>query len=109
MLELQLQHQSFQEYSRLIFFRMDRFDLLAVQWTLRSLLQQQLESIRSLVLSLLYGPTLTPIRDYWKPIALTRQTLLSKVMSLLSKMLSGFVPAVLPRSICLSHGLCMCA
>ena len=38
-LELQLQHQSFNEYSRLISFRIDWFDLLAVQGTLRSLLQ----------------------------------------------------------------------
>ena len=38
-LELQLQYQSFQKYSALIFFRIDWFDLLAVQGTLKSLLQ----------------------------------------------------------------------
>ena len=53
------------EYSGLISFRMDWFDLLAVQGTLKSLLQQ-FERISSSVLSLLYGPTLTSIHDYWK-------------------------------------------
>ena len=51
------------EYSGLISFRMDWFDFLAVQETLKSLRQQ---SINSLVLSLLYGPTLTSIHAYWK-------------------------------------------
>ena len=50
------------EYSGLISFRMDWLDLLAVQGTLKSLLQHH----SSLVLSLLYGPTLTSIHDYWK-------------------------------------------
>ena len=54
------------EYSGLISFRMDWFDLLAVPRTLKSLLQHQFESINSSVLSLLYGPTLTSIHDYWK-------------------------------------------
>ena len=54
------------EYSGLIFFRIDWFDLLAVQGTLETLLQKQLESINSSVLSLLYGPTLPFIHDYWK-------------------------------------------
>ena len=53
------------EYSRLIFFRIDWFHLLAVQGTLKSLLQPQLKSINS-VLSFLYGPTLTFIHDHWK-------------------------------------------
>ena len=47
------------EYSGLISFRMDWFDLLAVQRTLKSLLQHLLKSIISLALSLLYGTTLT--------------------------------------------------
>ena len=51
------------EYSELIYFRTDWFDLLAVQGTLKSLL---LEKTNSLALSLLYGPTLTSIHDYWK-------------------------------------------
>ena len=50
---------------------MDWLDLLAVQGTLKNLLQQesptpQLNSIDSSVLSFLYGPTLTSIHDYWK-------------------------------------------
>ena len=53
------------EYSRLISFRIDWFDLLAVQQTLKSLLQH-LSSINSLSLSFLYGPILTSIYDYWK-------------------------------------------
>ena len=44
-------------------FRTDWFDLLAVQGTLKSLLVYQFESINSLALSLLYGPTLTSIHD----------------------------------------------
>ena len=49
----------------------------------------------------LYGPTLTLINDYWKTIALTIQTFVSKVMFLLFNTLSGFVIAFLPRSKCL--------
>ena len=62
------------EYSGLISFRMDWLDLLAVQGTLKSLLQhhsvgqllQQFKSINSLALSFLYGPTFTSIHVYWK-------------------------------------------
>ena len=54
------------EYLRLISFSIDWFDLLAVQGTLKSLPTPQFESISSSVLSLLYGPTLTCIHDYWK-------------------------------------------
>ena len=56
----------FNEYSGLIFFRIGWSDLLAVQGTLKSPPAAQFENIKSLVLSLLYGPTLTSIRDYWK-------------------------------------------
>ena len=49
------------EYSRLISFRNDWFDRLAVQGTFKNL-----ERINSSVLSLLYGPTLTSTQDYWK-------------------------------------------
>ena len=53
------------EYSGLISFRMDWFDLLAVQGILKSLLQQpQFKSINFLVLSFLYSPALTSIHDY---------------------------------------------
>ena len=51
------------EYSGLISYRMDWLDLLAVQGTLKSLLQHH---INSLALSFLYSPTLTFIHDYWK-------------------------------------------
>jgi len=54
------------EYSGLISFRIDWVDLLAVQVTLKSLLQPQFKSINSLVLSFLHSPTLTSIHDYWK-------------------------------------------
>ena len=55
------------EYSGLLSFRMNWLDLLAVQGTLKSLLQHHsLKSINSSVLSFLYGPTLTSIHDYWK-------------------------------------------
>ena len=54
------------EYSILISFRIDWFDLLAVQGTLKSLPTPQFKIIKSLVLSLLYGPTLTSIHHYWK-------------------------------------------
>ena len=45
---------------------MDWFDLLGVQGTQESSLAPQLESIPSWALSLLYGPTLTSVPDYWK-------------------------------------------
>ena len=54
-------------YSGLISFRMDWLDLLAVQVTLKSLLQHHSsKSTNSLVLSFHYSPTLTSIHDYWK-------------------------------------------
>ena len=79
------------EYSGLISFRMDWLDLLAVQGTLKSLLQHH--SLEALVLqcsAFLYGPT--------KTIALTIWTFVGKVMSMLFSMLSRFVIAFLPRS-----------
>ena len=54
------------EYSGVISFRMDWFDLLSTQGTQESSPAPQFESISSLVLSLLYGPTLTSVHDYWK-------------------------------------------
>ena len=55
------------EYSGLISFQIDWFDLLAVQGTLKSYhLAPQFKSINSLALSLLYGLTLTSVHDYWK-------------------------------------------
>ena len=55
------------EYSGLISFRIDWFDLLAVQGTLKeSSPTPQFKSINSSAFSLLYGPTLTSIHDYWR-------------------------------------------
>ena len=54
------------EYSRLISFRIDWLDLLAVQGTQESSPTPQFKSINSLILSFLYGPTLTSIHDYCK-------------------------------------------
>ena len=58
----------------------------------------QFKSINSSVLTFLYSPTLTSIQDYWKTIALTRQTFVGKVMFLLFNTLSRLVITLLPRS-----------
>ena len=87
------------EYSGLISFRTDWFDLLAAQGTLKSLLHA-IQNFNFLVLSLLYGPTFTSVHDY-KTIALTIRTFVSKVISLLFNGLLRFVIAFLPRSKCL--------
>ena len=79
------------EIPGLISFRMDWLDLLAVQGTLKSLLQH---NINSSALSLLHGPNVTT----GKTIALTRWTLVGKVMSLLLNILSRLVITFLPRS-----------
>ena len=54
------------KYSGVISFRIDWFDLLAVQGTLESSSAPQFKSINSSVLRLLYGPTLTLVHDSWK-------------------------------------------
>ena len=69
------------EYSGLISFRIDWFDLCAVQGTLKSLLQHH--SSKASILSLLYGPTLTSIHDYWKNQNFDSTDLVGKVISLL--------------------------
>ena len=56
----------FNEYLGLISFRIDWFDLLAVQGTLNSHPTPKFKTINSSALSFLYGPTLTPIHDYWE-------------------------------------------
>ena len=58
------------------------------------------QSINSLVLRFLYGPTLTSRYDYWKTIALTIWTFIGKVMCLLLNLLSRLVVAFLPRRKC---------
>ena len=66
-LDFQLQHHSFQWIPSTDFFRMDWLDILAVQGTLKSLLQTpRFKSINSSALSFPYSPTLTSIHDYWK-------------------------------------------
>ena len=86
------------EYSALISFRMNWFDLFAVQGTQESSQTPQFKIISSSVLSFFYSPILISIHDYWKTIALTRWTFVSKVMSLVFNMLSRSVIAFLPRS-----------
>ena len=84
----------FKEIPGLISFRMDWLNLLAVQGTLKSLLQHH-----SSKTSILHSPTLTSIHDHRKKnIALTRRTFAGKVMSLLLNMPSRLVIAFLPRS-----------
>ena len=82
------------EYSGLISFRIDCFDLPTVQGTLKSLLQHH----SSKTSILFYGLPLIPTHDHWKTIALTRGTFVGKVMSLLFNMLSRLVIAFFPRS-----------
>ena len=87
------------EYSGLISFRIDWFDLLAVQWILKSLLQN-----RSSKASILWGSGFFTVQlslscmTTGKTKALTRWTFVSKVMSLCFSMLSRLVIAFLPRS-----------
>ena len=82
------------EYSGLISFRIDWFDLIDIQGTLKSFLQHHssktsilqhsaLSLFFFLTLSSLYGPTLTSIRDYWKTHSFDYGTFASKLMSLL--------------------------
>ena len=88
-LELQLQQQSFHEYSGLIFFRIDWFDLLVVQRTLKSLLQHHSSKASILQGSALFMVQLShPYMPTGKTIALTIWTFVRKVMSLLFNMLS---------------------
>ena len=90
------------EYSGLISFRMDWLDLLAVQGTLKSLLQHHSSKASILQLSAFFIVQLShPYITTGKTIALTRQTFVGKVMSLLFNMLSRLVIAFLPRSKCL--------
>ena len=110
-MELQFQHQSFQQIFRVhlqhqsfqwifrVFFRVDWFNPLAVQGTLKGLLQHY-----NLKASILQGTDFFmvqfshPYMTIEKTIALTIRTFVSKVISLLFNMLSSFVIAVLSRS-----------
>ena len=84
-LEFQLQHQSFlNEYSGLISFKIDWLDFLAVQGTLKSLLQRRSSKGSILQRSVFFIVQLShPYMITGKTIALTRQTFVGKVMSLL--------------------------
>ena len=90
------------EYSGLISFRMDPLDFLAVQGTLKSLLQHHSSKASILRCSAFFIVQLShPYMITGKNIALTRQPFVGKVMSLLYNMLSRLVIAFLPRSKCL--------
>ena len=90
------------ESSGLISFRMDWLDLLAVQGTLKSLLQHHSSKPSILPNSAFFIVQLShPYMTTGKTRALTRRTFVGKVMSLLFSMLSRLVIAFLPRSKCL--------
>ena len=90
------------EYSGLISLRMDWLDLLAVQGTLKSLLQHHSSKASILRRSALFTVQLShPYMTTGKTIALTRWTFVGKVMSLLFNVLSRLVITFLPRSKCL--------
>ena len=90
------------EYSGLISFRMDCWDLLAVQETLKSLLQHHGSKASVLWHSAFFIVQLShSYMTTGKTIALTRQTFVGKVMSMLFNMLSRLVITFLPRSKCL--------
>ena len=87
------------EHSGLISFRMDLLDLLAVQGTLKSLLQHHSSKTSILQRSAFFTVQLShPYMTTGKAIALTRWTFVGKVMSLLLNMLSRLVITFLPRN-----------
>ena len=94
-------------HSRLISFRIDWFDLLAIQGTLKSLLQTTVQKHQFFGAQLFLCPTLTSIRDYWENhnfdyMDLCRQSNVSRIAYACHKViLSVFVIAFLPRSKCL--------
>ena len=92
------------EYLGFVSFRMDWFDLLAVQGTLKSLFQHHNSKASILRHSAFFIVQLSYPYHVWiymttgKTVALTRRTFVDKVMSLLFNMLSGLVITLLPRS-----------
>ena len=87
------------EYSGLISFRIDQLDLLAVQGTLKSLLQHHSSKASILQCSAFFIVQIShPYTTTGKTIALTWQTFVSKVMSLFFNILCRFIIAFLPRS-----------
>ena len=98
-MEFQLQHQSSNEHPGLISFRMDGLDLLAVQGTLKSLLQHHSSKASVLRRSAFFIVQLShPHMTTGKTIALMRWTIVDKVMCLLFNILSRLVITFLPRS-----------
>ena len=100
------------EYSGLISFRMDWLDLLAVQGSLKSLLQHRSSKASSILQRSVFFivQLLHPYMTTGKTVALTRWTFADKVMSLLLNILSKLMIAFLPRSkrlliSCCSHHL----
>ena len=90
------------KYSRLISFRIDWLDILAVHGTLKSLLQHHSSKASILWCSVFFMVQLShPYMTTGKAIALTRQTFAGKVTSLPFNMLSRLVIAFLPRNECL--------
>ena len=90
------------EHSGLISFRIDWLDLLALQGTLKSLLQHHSSKASILQCSAFFIVQLShPYMTTGKTIALTRRTFIDKIMSLLFNMLSRLVITFLPRSKCL--------
>ena len=90
------------EHPGLISFTMDCFNLLAVRGTLKSLLQHHSSKASILRRSAFFTVQLShPYKTTGKTIALTRQTFVGKVMSLLLNMLSRLIITFLPRSKCL--------
>ena len=102
MLNLQFQTNSSNEYSGLIYFRIDKFDLLAVQGTLKNLLQHHILKASILQHSALFMVQLShPYMTTGKTINLIGWTFVGKIMSLVFTMLSRLAIDFLPRSKCL--------
>ena len=101
-LEFQLQHQSFQWTPGLISFKMDWLGLLAVQGTLKSLLQHHSSKASIFQCSAFLRVQLShPYMTTGRTIAFTRRTFVGKEMSLLFNMLSRLIITFLPKSKCL--------
>ena len=106
MLELQLQHQSFQRIFQTDFLFIDWLDLLVVQGTLEGLLQHHSSKASVLWCSAFFMAQLSyPYMTTGKTIALTIWTFVDKVMSLLLNILSRLVIDFLPRSKCLLNSM----
>ena len=96
------------EYLKLVSFRIDWFDLLAVQWTLKSLLQHHSSKASVLPCSAFFMVQLSHLyMTTGKAITLTRWTIVSKVMSLLFDMLSRLgIAQITTKNLLALHSLC---